>query len=93
MVYEFLGLLVESYGTWLLLHRLVQRLVDASKDSDIPKNVPFAFAINNQNTEERSSEASGPRRRRGRRGQARSLAQIDGRDPGYRHNVDQSGRQ
>ncbi len=34
MVYEFLGLLVESYGTWLLL----QRLVDASKDSDIPKN-------------------------------------------------------
>jgi hypothetical protein len=47
MVYEFLGLLVESYGTWLLL----QRLVDASKDSDIPKNVPFAFAINNRNTE------------------------------------------
>ena len=47
MVYEFLGLLVESYGTWLLL----QRLVDASKDSNIPKNVPFAFAINNQNTE------------------------------------------
>ena len=45
MVYEFLGLLVESYGTWLLL----QRLVDASKDSDIPKNVPFAFAINNRN--------------------------------------------
>ena len=42
MVYEFLGLLVESYGTCLLL----QRLVDASKDSDIPKNVPFAFAIN-----------------------------------------------
>ena len=39
MVYEFLGLLVESYGTWLLL----QRLVDASKDLDIPKNVPFAF--------------------------------------------------
>ena len=38
MVYEFLGLLVESYGTWLLL----QRLVDASKDSDIP--------INNRNT-------------------------------------------
>jgi hypothetical protein len=46
MVYEFLGLLVESYGTLLLL----QRLVDASKDSDIPKNVPFAFAINNRNT-------------------------------------------
>jgi hypothetical protein len=46
MVYEFLGLLVESCGTWLLL----QRLVDASKDSDIPKNVPFAFAINNRNT-------------------------------------------
>ena len=46
MVYDFLGLLVESYGTWLLL----QRLVDASKDSDIPKNVPFAFAINNRNT-------------------------------------------
>jgi len=45
MVYEFLGLLVESYGTWLLL----QRLVDSSKDSDIPKNVPFAFAINNRN--------------------------------------------
>jgi hypothetical protein len=45
MVYEFLGLLVESYGTWLLL----QSLVDASKDSDIPKNVPFAFAINNRN--------------------------------------------
>ena len=45
MIYEFLGLLVESYGTWLLL----QRLVDASKDSDIPKNVPFAFAINNRN--------------------------------------------
>jgi len=44
MVYEFLGLLVESYATWLLL----QRLVDASKDSDIPKNVPFAFAINNR---------------------------------------------
>ncbi len=43
MVYEFLGLLVESYGTCLLL----QRLVDASKDSDIPKNV--AFAINNRN--------------------------------------------
>ncbi len=46
MVYEFLGLLVESHGTWLLL----QRLGDASKDSDIPKNVPFAFAINNRNT-------------------------------------------
>jgi len=46
MVYEFLGLLVESYGTWLLL----QRLGDTSKDSDIPKNVPFAFAINNRNT-------------------------------------------
>ena len=47
MVYmNFWGLLVESYGTWLLL----QRLVDASKDSDIPKNVPFAFAINNRNT-------------------------------------------
>ena len=45
MVYEFLGLLVESYGTWSLL----QRLDDASKDSDIPKNVPFAFAINNRN--------------------------------------------
>ena len=50
MVHEFLGLLVESYGTWLLL----QRLVDASKDSDIPKNVPtppanYAFAINNRN--------------------------------------------
>ena len=45
MVYEFLGLLVESHGTWLLL----QRLVDASKDSDIPKNVPVAFAINNRN--------------------------------------------
>ena len=43
----FLGLLVESYGTWLLL----QRLVDASKDSDIPKNVSFAFAINNRNTQ------------------------------------------
>ncbi len=42
---NFLGLVVESYGTWLLL----QRLVDASKDSDIPKNVPFAFAINNRN--------------------------------------------
>ena len=24
--------------------------LDASKDSDIPKNVPFAFAINNRNT-------------------------------------------
>ena len=35
-----------SYGTWLLF----QRLDDASKDSDIPKNVPFAFAINNRNT-------------------------------------------
>ena len=47
MVYmNFWGLLVESYGTWLLL----QRLVDASKDSDIPKNVPFALAINNRNT-------------------------------------------
>jgi hypothetical protein len=43
---NFWGLLVESYGTWLLL----QRPVDASKDSDIPKNVPFAFAINNRNT-------------------------------------------
>ena len=42
MVYEFLGLLVESYGTWLLL----QRLVEASKDSDIPKNVPFTLVIN-----------------------------------------------
>jgi hypothetical protein len=31
----FSGVLVESYGTWLLL----QRLDDASKDSDIPKNV------------------------------------------------------
>jgi hypothetical protein len=29
------GLLVESYGTWLLLHRLV----DASQDSDIPKTL------------------------------------------------------
>ncbi len=38
--------MVESYGTWLLF----QRLDDASKDSDIPKNVPFAFAINNRNT-------------------------------------------
>jgi hypothetical protein len=37
--------LVESYGTWLLF----QRLDDASKDSDIPKNVPFAFAINTRN--------------------------------------------
>ena len=48
MVYKkFLsGILVESYGTWLLF----QRLDDASKDSDIPKNVPFAFAINNRNT-------------------------------------------
>ena len=46
MVFEFVDLLVESYGTWLLL----QRLVDASKDSDIPKNVPFAFAIKNRNT-------------------------------------------
>jgi hypothetical protein len=46
MVYEVLGLLIESYGTWLLL----QRLDDASKDSDIPKNVPFAFAINNRYT-------------------------------------------
>ena len=45
MVFEFVDLLVESYGTWLLL----QRLVDASKDSDTPKNVPFAFAINNRN--------------------------------------------
>jgi hypothetical protein len=31
---------------------VLQRLVDASKDSDIPKNVPFAFAINNRITEE-----------------------------------------
>ena len=46
MVYDLLGLLVESYGTWLLL----QRLVDSSKDSDIPKNVPFTFVINNRNT-------------------------------------------
>jgi hypothetical protein len=45
MVYELLVFLVESYGTWLLL----QGLGDASKDSDIPKNVPFAFAINNRN--------------------------------------------
>ena len=43
---NFLDLLVESYGTWLLR----QRRVDASKDSDIPKNVPFALAINNRNT-------------------------------------------
>ena len=42
--------MVESYGTWLLL----QRLVDASKDSDIPKNVPFAFAINNRYTQQPS---------------------------------------
>ena len=47
MVYKFFsGILVESYGTWLLF----QRLDDSSKDSDIPKNVPFAFAINNRNT-------------------------------------------
>ena len=46
MVFEFVDLLVESCKTWLRL----QRLVDASKDSDIPKNVPFAFAINNRNT-------------------------------------------
>ena len=45
MIYELLGLQVESYGTWLLL----QRLDDPSKDSDTPKNVPFAFAINNRN--------------------------------------------
>jgi hypothetical protein len=46
MVYKFFsGILVESYGTWLLF----QRLDDPSKDSDIPKNVPFAFAINNRN--------------------------------------------
>ena len=46
MVYKFFsGILVESYGTWLLF----QRLDDSSKDSDIPKNVPFAFAINNRN--------------------------------------------
>ena len=42
---NFSGILVESYGTWLLF----QRLDDSSKDSDIPKNVPFAFAINNRN--------------------------------------------
>ena len=46
--------MVESYGTWLLL----QRLDDSSKDSDIPKNVPFAFAINNRNI------VQGTRRRR-----------------------------
>ena len=46
MIYELLGLQVESYGTWLLL----QRLDDPSKDSDTPKNVPFAFAINNRNS-------------------------------------------
>ena len=40
--------MVESYGTWLLF----QRLDDSSQDSDIPKNVPFAFAINNRNIEE-----------------------------------------
>jgi len=46
MVYKFFsGILVESYGTWLLF----QRLDDSSQDSDIPKNVPFAFAINNRN--------------------------------------------
>jgi len=45
MIYELLGLHVESYGTWLLL----QRLDDPSNDSDTPKNVPFAFAINNRN--------------------------------------------
>jgi hypothetical protein len=50
MVYKFFsGILVESYGTWLLF----QRLDDASKDSDIPKNVPFAFAINNRNIKRR----------------------------------------
>ena len=55
MVYmNFWGLLVESYGTWLLL----QRLVDASKDSDIPKNVPFAFAINNRNTQKLEGEVN-----------------------------------
>ena len=52
MVFEFVDLLVESYGTWLLL----QRLVDASKDSDIPKNVPFAFAINNRSTREQMGQ-------------------------------------
>jgi hypothetical protein len=77
MVYEFVGLLVESYGTWLLL----QRLVDASKDSDIPKNVPFAFAINNRNTKSRqqslrptsSSTASRSRPRCVQAGGRRSL--------------------
>jgi hypothetical protein len=54
MVYKFFsGVLVESYGTWLLF----QRLDDASKDSDIPKNVPFAFAINNRNTHARNADA------------------------------------
>jgi hypothetical protein len=43
--------------------------------------------------EDRSSEASGPRRRRGRLGRARSLAQITGRDSGNRHHADPSGRQ
>ena len=56
MVYKFFsGILVESYGTWLLF----QRLDDASKDSDIPKNVPFAFAINNRNT---SAKTANPTR-------------------------------
>ena len=50
MVYKFFsGILVESYGTWLLF----QRLDDSSQDSDIPKNVPFAFAINNRNIKHR----------------------------------------
>ena len=54
MVYKFFsGVLVESYGTWLLF----QRLDDASKDSDIPKNVPFAFAINNRNTKPQQQPA------------------------------------
>ena len=51
MIYELLGLQVESYGTWLLL----QRLDDPSKDSDTPKNVPFAFAINNRNPRDQES--------------------------------------
>jgi hypothetical protein len=40
---------------------LLQRLVDASKDSDIPKNVPFAFAINNRNIRQCLIEAGGAR--------------------------------
>ena len=67
--------MVESYGTWLLF----QRLDDASKDSDIPKNVPFAFAINNRNIQMRPRSSRSQRSRSQRA--APPLAAGNGRLP------------